>query len=152
MDWDSITETSEPAVWTIGLVRSPSVQYRTRDGSVQDRYPYFLSAYSNGSTAVRPSLVLSAAELMTMFIDFQARAFLDDFSRAQSAAQAFDAQLVSAGQLYSSEYAELVSLTARQVMGSMDITIAKSDSGDWNLTDVKVFMKNMGGLGSDATG
>lgn len=46
----------------------------------------------------------------------------------------------------------MLALSTRQVMGSIDITIAEMGGGDWNLTDVKVFMKNMGGLGSDVTG
>lgn len=58
MDWASITQTPEPAVWAVGLMRSPSIKYRTADGLVQDRYPYFLSTYSDGSTAVRHYLSL----------------------------------------------------------------------------------------------
>lgn len=37
-------------------------------------------------------------------------------------------------------------------MGALDITLAKSGSGDWNMSDVKVFMKNMGGAGTDSEG
>ncbi|KAL5519642.1 hypothetical protein ACEPAH_1325 [Sanghuangporus vaninii] len=132
VDWTAISETPEPAVWAVGVVRSPSIQYRTSDGSDQKRYPYFLSTYNDGASA--------------------AKAFLDDFSRAQLTAAAFDAQIVAAGQQYSEKYGDLLALSARQLMGSMDITVSRAGSGGWNTSDVKVFMKNMGGIGSDGSG
>ncbi|KAL5536140.1 hypothetical protein ACEPAF_4245 [Sanghuangporus sanghuang] len=132
VDWTAISETPEPAVWAVGVVRSPSIQYRTSDGSVQERYPYFLSTYNDGASA--------------------AKAFLDDFSRVQSTAAVFDAQIVAAGQQYSEQYGDLLALSARQLMGSMDITVSRAGSGGWNTSDVKVFMKNMGGIGSDGSG
>ncbi|KAL5533554.1 hypothetical protein ACEPAG_14 [Sanghuangporus baumii] len=132
VDWTAILETPEPAVWAVGLVRSPSIQYRTSDGSVQERYPYFLSTYNDGAST--------------------AKAFLDDFPRAQSTAAAFDSQLVTAGLQYSRQYGDLLALSARQLMGSMDITVSRAANGVWNTSDVKVFMKNMGGIGSDGSG
>lgn len=82
----------------------------------------------------------------------QSKAFLDDFSRAQSAAASFDAQLREAGLQFSENYANLLALTARQVMGTIDITISKDINGNWNTSDVKIFMKNIGGAGTDAAG
>ena len=52
VDWGSIQSTSEPAVWGIGIWRSPSIQYRTSQGSIVDRYPYYQSVYGDGITAV----------------------------------------------------------------------------------------------------
>lgn len=82
----------------------------------------------------------------------QAKAFLNDFPRAQSAATAFDSMLAGAGQQYSQQYADLLALSVRQLMGSMDITVSRAGNGGWNISDVKVFMKNMGGIGSDSSG
>lgn len=69
---------------------------------------------------------------------------LDDFARAQTAAAALDAQITAAGSSYSSQYADILALSARQAMGAMDITISGTDT-----SDVKIFMKNLGSVGSD---
>ncbi|EJC99891.1 DUF1793-domain-containing protein [Fomitiporia mediterranea MF3/22] len=130
VDWGTIESTPEPAVWAIGVVRSPSIQYKTASGAIQNRYPYFLSKYSDASDA--------------------ARAFLDDFQRAQEAAAALDSQIITAGEQISLIYSHLLSLTARQVMASMDITLSKTGNGQWNTSDVKIFMKNLGSAGSDS--
>ena len=81
----------------------------------------------------------------------QAKIFLDDFRRATDASSAFDARLSAAGNNVSSEYADLLALSARQVMSSLDITLAKNVGGEWELSDTKVFMKNMGSAGSDVS-
>ena len=74
---------------------------------------------------------------------------MDDFGRARQAAEAFDAELLGAGSAISTEYADLLALTARQVLSSIDITITKGNDGNWNFTDTLVFMKNFGAAGSD---
>ena len=35
-------------------------------------------------------------------------------------------------------------------MGSLDITLLRTGGGEWDFSDIKVFMKNMGSAGSDA--
>lgn len=75
---------------------------------------------------------------------------MDDFQRAQQAASTFDSELLNAGTAISSKYADLLALSARQVLGTIDITIARGGDGNWNFTDVLVFMKNMGAAGSDS--
>lgn len=47
---------------------------------------------------------------------------MGDFQRAQKAAEAFDAELLDAGSTITSEYADLLALTTRQVLSSIDIT------------------------------
>lgn len=59
IDWGNITSTPEPAVWTLGVFRSPSVQYQTPDGAFQDRKPYFTANLSDGISAVRKYLLVS---------------------------------------------------------------------------------------------
>ncbi|KAI5120589.1 hypothetical protein M0805_002538 [Coniferiporia weirii] len=132
VDWGSITDTPEPAVWALGVVRDPSIQYLLASGSIQTRSPYFMSAFGNVSSAV----------------EF----FLDDFTRAQSAAETFDEQLETAGAALSNNYADLLALGVSQVMGTLDITLASNNDGAWNFSDVKVFMKNIGSAGSDNNG
>ena len=51
---------------------------------------------------------------------------------------------MSAAANVSSNYADLLSLTARQAMGAMDITILSTSNNSVDTSDVKVFMKNIG--------
>ena len=39
---------------------------------------------------------------------------------------------------------DLVSLATRQVMGATELTIANGTDSQWNKTDVKMFMKDIG--------
>lgn len=75
---------------------------------------------------------------------------MNDFERAQQAADNFDNKLLLAGSAISSDYADLLSLTTRQILGSLDITLALGSDGKWNFSDTMVFMKNMGAAGSDS--
>ncbi|KAI5115723.1 hypothetical protein M0805_009016 [Coniferiporia weirii] len=130
VDWGNITETPEPAVWALGLARDPVVQYLLpTDATKQIRRPYFASALNDTDSA--------------------AKFFLDDFSRAQAAANSFDTQLRIAGAALSDNYANLLALSVRQVLGTLDITLANNADGTWDLTDTKVFMKNIDSVGSD---
>ncbi|KAF7428113.1 hypothetical protein PC9H_007332 [Pleurotus ostreatus] len=132
IDWGNITSTSEAAVWSFGVYRNPSMQYLMSDGSFQQRSPYFMS------TITKP---LDAPKFV-----------LDDFPRALAAAIDFDTKLRAEGTAVSSKYADLLALTARQVMGAMDITIPPAKDGAWDIKDVKIFMKNLGSVGSDNGG
>jgi hypothetical protein len=42
----------------------------------------------------------------------------------------------------------LISLVTRQVLGGGEITMTKNQDGDWNETDVMMFVKDMGRLGA----
>ncbi|KAL4258458.1 Glutaminase GtaA [Pleurotus pulmonarius] len=132
IDWGNITSTPEAAVWSLGMYRNPSMQYLMSDGSFQQRSPYFMSIISKPLDA--PKFVL------------------DDFPRALSAAIDFDTKLRVEGNTVSPKYADLLALTARQVMGAMDITIPPAKDGAWDVKDVKIFMKNLGSVGSDNGG
>ena len=59
-------------------------------------------------------------------------------------AVAFDTSLTqNATKLVSSQYADLVSLTARQAMAGVELTIGGSN-GNWNQSDIQMFMKETG--------
>ena len=75
---------------------------------------------------------------------------MDDYDRAFTAAQAFDASLAGSASTISSDYADIIALSARQIFGGLEITIARDGSGNWNTSDLMVFMKNHGSYGSDA--
>lgn len=72
-------------------------------------------------------------------------AFATDFSNARGRAEQLDARLISAANAISSDYADLLSIAARQVYGATELTIAKGSDGQFNKSDVMMFMRNIGG-------
>ncbi len=48
-------------------------------------------------------------------------------------------------------YTDLLALAARQIFGALEITVSKSSDGAWNQTDVMIFSKDMGDVGSTGT-
>ena len=56
-----------------------------------------------------------------------------------------DEKIMSAAANISAHYVDLVSLTARQAMGALDITVLGNSGNSIDASDVKVFMKDVGG-------
>ena len=44
----------------------------------------------------------------------------------------------------SSQLPNIISLVARQAIGATELTVSNGTDGNWNTTDVKMFMKNVG--------
>ena len=78
-----------------------------------------------------------------MLTSLQATAVLQDYDHAVQRANAFDASLIKNASTVSSHYADLISLTARQAMAGVELTVGGTES-DWNTSDVKMFMKDIG--------
>lgn len=74
--------------------------------------------------------------------------FIGDFSNALSSSIAFDAKIMADAGQFSSEYTDLICLSLRQVMGSGEITVPKNGNGNFNTSDIKMFIKDMGNIGS----
>ena len=76
--------------------------------------------------------------------------FIDNYSNALQTSNEFDEKVnddaisVSGSEMYS----DLIKLSMRQVLGGVDITVKSSPNNEWNTSDVKAFMKNMGNVGS----
>ncbi|KAJ7860128.1 hypothetical protein B0H13DRAFT_1639665, partial [Mycena leptocephala] len=68
-------------------------------------------------------------------------AFLADYIAALARAQAFDAQVQADASKISADYAAVVALSIRQAFAATEITLSKTSSGAFNVTDVLVFMK-----------
>jgi hypothetical protein len=68
-------------------------------------------------------------------------AFLADYTAALARAQAFDAQVQADASKISADYAAVVALSIRQAFAATEITLSKTSSGAFNVTDVLVFMK-----------
>ncbi|KAI0793187.1 hypothetical protein C8Q75DRAFT_749208 [Abortiporus biennis] len=126
IDLGTITQTASPVVWALGVVRNPSIQYTTPDNQVQNRSPYFASRGFNTD----------------QIID----SILNDFTAASQRADALDKKILDAASTITSDpsYASLVSLATRQVWGAVDLTISVGTDGEWNTSDVKMFMKDVG--------
>jgi hypothetical protein len=78
-----------------------------------------------------------------MLVESQLGDFLVDYPNADMRAQAFDHQVSSDASKFSSEYQDLVALAARQAFGSLQITLSLDSRGNWNLSDVLTFMKDL---------
>ncbi|KAK0199092.1 hypothetical protein F5146DRAFT_120113 [Armillaria mellea] len=122
VNFNSITSTASSVVWAIGLVRDPVVSFNSTS-VISNRSSYFWTAYNTISDA----------------IDF----FLTDFSNAKQRAIDLDNKIMSDARQISDNYADLVTLAARQAL-AVDITVSKDSKGQWNTSDVMTFMKDVG--------
>lgn len=71
--------------------------------------------------------------------------FLNDFSNASSRAQKLDRKILQDAASVSDELRDLVSIATAQVFGSTQLTIGTDALGNFNKSDVMMFMKNIGG-------
>ena len=74
----------------------------------------------------------------------QIGACLADYQAAAARAAALDDAVLQQATKISSQYADLVSLAARQAFGGLEFTISNGTDGNWNTSDVKVFMRDVG--------
>ncbi|KLO07475.1 hypothetical protein SCHPADRAFT_881683 [Schizopora paradoxa] len=128
VDLGAIQNTSEPIVWTIGMLRDPSINLTTASGTTQLRSSYY---WSNFSTI--PDII--------SFV-------LDDFDTARSTADAFDQMINDISLSNVTGYTDLLSLATRQIFGALEITIPKASNGTWNRSDIMIFSKDLGDVSS----
>lgn len=74
----------------------------------------------------------------------QVTALLQDYDAAVQRAETFETALLEGAAAVSSNYADLVALTARQAMAGTELTIGQNSDGSLNTSDIKMFMKNVG--------
>ncbi|KAJ4001755.1 hypothetical protein F5050DRAFT_1560073 [Lentinula boryana] len=122
------SEATTPVVISVGFVRDPALEYIVADGVLQNRSSYFLNSFTSP-----PDAVVS---------------FLQDYDSALDRAYIFDAQVNSDASAISSEYAGLVSLSIRQLVGALEITLSKNSDGSFNTSDVIVFLKEISSDGN----
>ncbi|KLO18697.1 DUF1793-domain-containing protein [Schizopora paradoxa] len=121
---------SEPLVFAIGALRNPSVEVFNSLGETSFRSPYYTS---NPESESVNQLVSS---------------FLQNFTSAVSQAEVFDNNLMDASLAISQEYADLISISLRAAVSSLEITIPQEDQGQWNSSEIQAYMKDMGGVGN----
>jgi len=109
-------------LFVLGNFHSPAVNWTAVANPAPNRELYFMSQY--------PSLESS--------LEF----FWSDYTASYSISNAFDlAVQEKALGLAGSEYAGLCALATRQVFGGIEVTIGKDAQGNYNKSDVMVFMK-----------
>jgi hypothetical protein len=124
----------QPLVFSIGHVRDPYVQSIEKipggdaQGSMVQKWGYWRSKFSQTSDA----------------ISF----FLQDYSKAIQAARDIDKKITEdAKRLGGDDYVAIVSLSARQALGALEITIGKDSAGNFNDSDVAAFLKEISSNG-----
>ncbi|KAF5390714.1 hypothetical protein D9757_002684 [Collybiopsis confluens] len=119
---------TDPIIMSIGFARDPAVQYIIADGQLQSRSLYFMDAFNS------PSDVITS--------------FIQDYSDALDRANNLDAQVNKDASAVSSDYAGLVALSIRQLLGATEITISQNVDGSYNTNDVLVFFKEISSDGN----
>ncbi|KAL5533549.1 hypothetical protein ACEPAG_9 [Sanghuangporus baumii] len=127
VDIGSVSSTSEPVAYALGVVRDPAIRYTNDLVQIEERSSYYWSQFTNIHDVI--------AEVLNHFGD------------ALSGAISLDSDILGAASQISGNYADILSLSTRQAMGALEYTLVKSH-GSFNTSDVKAFMKDMGGIGS----
>ncbi|KAJ7590784.1 hypothetical protein C8J56DRAFT_933888 [Mycena floridula] len=105
----TVTSATAPTIFSVGHVRDPLVSYIIANNGRQNRSAYFWSTYPTVSALIS--------------------AFLNRYSTALAAANAFDAQVNADASKISADYASIVALSIRQSLSANEITISKTDCG-----------------------
>ncbi|KAH9171796.1 hypothetical protein EDB89DRAFT_2096462 [Lactarius sanguifluus] len=120
------TDSGDPVVWTVGLTMDPAINYTDISGGApQQRSLFYKTQYSDDTSLI---------------VDF-----LGDFANASSRAQKLDQKILQGAAPVSNLLGDLVSLATAQVYGSTHLTIGTDANGNYNKSDVMMFMKNIGG-------
>ncbi|KAH9968155.1 DUF1793-domain-containing protein [Russula dissimulans] len=126
-DLGSIQATQAPVVWTIGLTTDPAISYTDLSGAPpSQRSLFYKSQYSDDGFLI---------------VDF-----LKNFTNASSTAQQLDQKILQDAASVHNLLGDLVSLALPQVYGNMELTIGTDANGNFNESDVMMFMKNLGGV------
>ncbi|KAI9433020.1 hypothetical protein H4582DRAFT_1820406 [Lactarius indigo] len=125
-DLGTIQATNDPIVWTVGFTLDPPINYTDPSGAApRQRSLFYKTRYSSDTSLI---------------VDF-----LDDFANASSRAQKLDQRILQGAAPVSDLLGDLVSLSTAQVYGSTQLTIGTDANGNYNESDVMMFMKNIGG-------
>ncbi|KAJ7129539.1 DUF1793-domain-containing protein [Mycena epipterygia] len=127
-DLGTVTAATAPVVFSVGHIRDPALEYIIAGGGTQSRSLYFLSECPSATNLIQE--------------------FLGDFSCALTRAQAFDAQVQADATKISADYAAIVALSIRQAFAATELTLSKTSTGAWNMTDIILFMKEISSDGN----
>ena len=144
-DFGNITSIQSPAVWTVGYTTDPAISYTDLSGGPPtQRSLYYKSQYSSGDGPLVSDCFSWDVDVSNIHV--QIEDFLNDFTNASSRAQELDKKILQDAASVSNSLGDLVSLAIAQVYGSTQLTIGTDAMGNFNKSDVMMFMKNIGGL------
>ena len=146
-DFGTVQAIQTPVVWTVGYTTDPAISYTDLSGGPPtQRNLYYKSKYSAGDGELVShgfSWKVDVSNTHIQIVDF-----LNDFTNASSRAQQLDKKILQDAASVSDPLGDLVSLAIAQVYGSTQLTIGTDALGNFNESDVMMFMKNIGGLAS----
>ncbi|KAI0633522.1 hypothetical protein C8Q77DRAFT_1217900 [Trametes polyzona] len=120
----SVQSTSSPVTWTAGFVRNPSILYTAPPANTQQLHPYFVTKYGSDIGRAIDDLITG-------------------YSNALYRASTLDSSLLGNASLISPQYADLVAISARQTLASLDIAVPVDTEGNANTSEVRIFMNDI---------
>ena len=142
-DLGTIQATHAPVVWAIGYTTDPAISYTGQpDSPPEMRSAYYKLQYSDDAHLVTVFISKKSIQsnILTQIVDF-----LNDFNNASSRAHQLDLKIVHDAANVSSLFGDLVYPALAAVYGSTQLTIGTDANGNFNKSDVMMFMKNTGG-------
>jgi predicted RNA-binding protein with RPS1 domain len=67
--------------------------------------------------------------------------FLQDYNDALTRANSIDSKVDEDASAISADYSGIVTLSIRQLLATVEITISKNSDGSFNTSDILIFMK-----------
>jgi len=133
-----LTRNKRSAVFVIGHVRDPYIQSiektkgHEREGKLVEKWGYWRSVFNQTNDAIEFSL--------------------KDYPAAVRTADIIDKKIEDdARRLGGEDYVAIASLSARQALGAIELTIGKDQNGNYDPTDVAAFLKEISSNGDMST-
>ena len=144
-DLGTIQATQAPIVWTVGYTTDPTINYADLSGAPPTpRRPYYKTQYPDDKSLASIDTIFCGDDVFNNKV--QIVDFLKDFTNALTRAQNLDSKILQAANSVSNNLGDLVSASIAQVFGSMQLTIGTDTHGNLNMSDIMMFMKNIGGV------
>ena len=137
-----VSGTNASALFTVGHFRDPGWYVQRPFLCLLGADKSFLSSFTatNSTMPNRSLYFMSQYPSLESSLSF----FHSDFASVSAMSASFDAQVqADAASVVSAHYADLCAITARQVFSGMEITIGNTISGEYNTSDIMIFMKEI---------
>jgi len=146
-DLGTIKATQAPVVWAVGYTTDSAINYSGSFGAPPtSRSPYYKTRYPTDEPLASIDTIFCGDDVFNNKV--QIVDFLKDFTNALTRAQNLDSKILQAANSVSNNLGDLVSASIAQVFGSMQLTIGTDTHGNLNMSDIMMFMKNIGGFGA----
>jgi hypothetical protein len=129
-----------PVLWAIGYTTDLAINYTDPP---TPRSPYYKTRYSNDkemASTYSNSWGENMSNIKAQMVDF-----LNNFSNASSRAQQLEGKIFQDSESVAQYLSSLTSLALAKVYGSMQLTVSTDGHGNFDESDVMMFMKNIGG-------